>query len=121
MFHRDAIQVREIHGTFGEPGPGAIWVRLAGPIIEGEEPTPAQRVVATADFCNGVSARLDEGWVFMNSDLTVHIGRLPRGEWVALDADSAYHDKGRGVAWGSLWDEMAWVGRSAQTLFLDSV
>jgi hypothetical protein len=121
MFHRNAIEVREIHGTFGEPGSGAIWVRLTSPIVEGEAPTPAQRAVVVADFCNGVSSRLDDSWVFMNSDLTVHIGRLPVSEWVALDADSAYHSLGRGVGWGSLWDESSWVGRSAQTLFLDRV
>lgn len=119
MFHRNAIEVREIHGTFGESGPGAIWVRLTAQVVAGEQPTPAQRAVVVADFCNGVASRLGAGWVFMNSDLTVHIGRVPQSEWVALDADAMYHDKGRGVAWGSLWDEAAWVGRSAQTLFLD--
>ena len=55
----------------------------------------------------------------MNSDLTVHISRYPQGEWVALDAESHYSELGRGVAAGSLWDEKAWLGRSAQTLFLD--
>jgi hypothetical protein len=119
MFHRNAIEVREIHGRFGEKGPGAIWARLTSPIVAGEEPTPAQRAVMVADFCNGVSAWLDSSWVFMNSDLTINLGRHPEGEWVALDAESAYSDRGRGVAYGSLWDERAWVGRSVQTLFLD--
>jgi hypothetical protein len=119
MFHRDALTVRQIHGRFGEPGPGAIWVKLATSIVAGEQPTAAQRAVVAADFCNGISSRLTRGWVFMNSDLTVHLGRHPAGEWVALDADSMYHDLGRGLAWGTLWDTTAWVGRSTQTLFLD--
>jgi hypothetical protein len=119
MFHRHAIEMREIYGGFQDRGPGAIWVRPTVPIIAGEEITPAQRVVVVADFCNGVSRTLDFDWVFMNSDLTVHISRYPEGEWVALDAESHYSELGRGVAAGSLWDEKAWVGRSAQTLFLD--
>ncbi|MEX0864859.1 MAG: thioesterase family protein [Acidimicrobiia bacterium] len=119
MFHRNAIEVRQIHGRFAEKGPGAIWARLVVPIVAGEDPTAAQRAVMVADFCNGVSAALDPGWVFMNSDLTVHLGRHPDGEWVALDAVSIYQELGRGVAAGLLWDQGAWVGRSAQTLFLD--
>lgn len=120
MFHRDAIEIREIHGGFSSVGPGAVWVRPTVPVIAGEAITPAQRAVVAADFCNGVSRKLDlDKWVFMNSDLTIHIGRYPTGEWVALDAQSSYSDSGRGVAAGVLWDQQKWVGRSAQTLFLD--
>jgi hypothetical protein len=121
MFHRGALDAREIVGGFTENGPGAIWVRLAKPIIAGSENTPAQRAVATADFCNGVSRSLGDDWVFMNSDLTVHISRYPAAAWVALDAESHYSENGRGVAAGSLWDEAGWLGRSAQTLFLDRI
>ncbi len=120
MFHRDAIEIREIHGSFSSIGPGAIWVRPTIPVIAGEDITPAQRAVMAADFCNGVSSRLEiDDWIYMNSDLTIHIGRYPTGEWVALDALSSYSDSGRGVAAGVLWDQDLWVGRSAQTLFLD--
>lgn len=119
MFHRNAIEIREIEGGFFDKGPGSVWIRATKPIVAGEPISPAQRVVLAGDFCNGVSRTLDFDWVFMNSDLTVHIGRYPTGEWIALDAESHYSEHGRGVAAGSLWDETAWVGRSAQTLFLD--
>jgi len=119
MFHRNAIEIREVEGGFSEPGPGSVWIRPTVPIVAGEAISPAQRVVVVGDFCNGVSRSLGDDWVFMNSDLTIHIGRYPESEWVALDAESFYSDSGRGVAVGSIWDETAWVGRSAQTLFLD--
>lgn len=120
MFHRDAVEIREVHGGFGSIGPGAIWTRPTVPVIAGRENTPAQRAVIAGDFCNGVSRKLElDDWVFMNSDLTVHIGRYPIGDWVALDAVSSYSDGGRGVASGTLWDGERWVGRSAQTLYLD--
>lgn len=121
MFHRNAIDIREISGGFNVPGPGSVWIRPTVPIVAGEPVSPAQRAVVVADFCNGVSRSLGGDWVFMNSDLTVHIGRYPVGDWVALDAESHYSGLGRGVAAGSLWDETAWVGRSAQTLYLDHV
>ena len=120
LFHRQAIEVREIHGGFTTKGPGAVWIRLTKPIVAGLEVTPVQRAVATADFCNGISRRLDVSeYVFMNSDLTVHLARYPSGEWVALDAESTYGPVGRGVATGSLWDLEGPLGRSTQTLYLD--
>lgn len=119
MFHRNAIEIREIEGGFFDKGPGSVWIKPTVPIVAGQPISPPQRAVLAGDFCNGVSRILDFDWVFMNSDLTVHIGRYPAGEWIALDAESHYSDLGRGVAAGSLWDEAAWVGRSAQTLFLD--
>ena len=120
MFHRDAIEIREIHGGFATIGPGAVWVRPRVPMIAGRDNTPAQRAVIAGDFCNGVSRKLDlDEWVFMNSDLTVHIGRYPSGDWVALDAGSSYSNAGRAVASGTLWDTERWVGGSAQTLYLD--
>lgn len=120
MFHRHAMEVREVVGGFDEEGPGTVWMRLTKPLVAGQENTPLQRMVATADFCNGVSRALDYGsWVFMNPDLTVHISRYPKGEWVALAAESTYGHQGRGLATGTLWDLDGWLGRSTQSLYLD--
>lgn len=120
MFHRHAIEVREAVGSFGEKGPGSVWIRLIKPILAGQEVSPLQRAIATADFCNGVSRGLDmRSWVFMNPDLTVHLSRYPEGEWIGLSAQSSYEDLGRGVATGTLWDETGWLGRSTQSLYLD--
>lgn len=122
MFHRHAMEVREVYGGFSEKGPGAVWMRLTKPIIAGRETTPLQRVVATGDFANGVSRALDYNeWVFMNPDLTIHVARYPKGEWVALEAESGYGELGRGVATGTLWDAYGWLGRSTQSLYLDEV
>lgn len=120
MFHRHAIEVKESRGGFFEKGPGSVWMRLLLPMVAGIDPTPLERTVATADFCNGVSRALDyDQWVFMNPDLTVHISRYPAGEWIGLAAESAYGDEGRGVATGTLWDDTGWLGRSTQSLYLD--
>jgi hypothetical protein len=122
MFHRHAMEVREVEGGFEEEGPGTVWMRLTKPVIAGRETTPLQRLVATADFCNGVSRALDyKTWVFMNPDLTVHVARYPDSEWIALAAVSSYGQLGRGLATGTLWDTSGWLGRSTQSLYLDRV
>lgn len=122
MFHRNAMEVREVVGGFSEIGPATVWMRLVKPIVAGREITPVQRVVATADFSNGISRALDYNeWVFMNPDLSVHVTRYPHGDWIALSAESSYGHEGRGVATGSLWDVTGPLGRSTQSLYLDHV
>lgn len=122
MFHRNAIEVREVVGGFAEIGPATVWMRLVKPIVAGRENTPVQRVVATADFCNGISRALDYNeWVFMNPDLSVHVFRYPQGDWIALSAESTYGHEGRGLATGTLWDVTGPLGRSTQSLYLDHI
>jgi hypothetical protein len=122
MFHRHAMEIREIFGGFETKGPGAVWMRLRKPIVAGEQTTPLQRMAATADFCNGISRGLDyKQWVFMNPDLTVHTARYPKGEWVGLSAESAYENLGRGIATGTLWDTSGFLGRSTQSLYIEVV
>ena len=67
-------------GRFLEPGPATVWMRPRVALVEGEEITPLQRVMLAADGGNGVSAPLDwSGFIFINTDLTVHLLRPPDG------------------------------------------
>ena len=81
------MDYRFARGGFRELGPATVWMRMRQPLVAGEEPSPLQRLLAAADSGNGVSATLDlAGHLFINVDLTVHLIRLPVGEWVCLDA-----------------------------------
>lgn len=75
------------------------------------------RAAAVADFGNGVSATLPfERFLFINADLTLHLARLPRGEWIGLDARTILHEGGMGVAESVLHDRDGPIGRAFQTL-----
>jgi hypothetical protein len=98
-------------------GPGRVWMRLRHPLLPGEQLTPLARLAATADFCNGVSAALPfERFLFINADLTIHLQRLPQGEWIGLDARTRMHAGGPALAEGVLHDERGALGRAFQTL-----
>jgi hypothetical protein len=98
-------------------GPGKVWMRLRHPLLPGEQATPLVRAVATADFGNGISAELPfEDYLFINADLTIHLWRSPRGEWIGLDAQTLLQGGGTGVAESVLHDEHGAVGRAFQTL-----
>jgi len=82
-----------------------------------EPTTPLTRLVATADFGNGVSAALPfEDYLFINADLTIHLWRHPQGEWIGLDAQTLLASGGIGTAESVLHDVSGPVGRAFQTL-----
>jgi acyl-coenzyme A thioesterase PaaI-like protein len=117
-----AVEVSRVHGKWGGAGPAGIWFRLVVPIVAGRETSPLQRVVAAADFGNGVSAALDSSrYSCINADLTVTLHRLPVGEGVGLDAVTYVERAGRGVAESVLHDEQGRIGRGVQTLLIDEL
>jgi hypothetical protein len=67
--------------------PGECWVR---PIV---------------DLVKGESMLSVTEWLFLNTDLTVHIHRVPEGEWIGVQAENHYGRDGVGVSRGMLFDE----------------
>jgi hypothetical protein len=117
--YHTAMDYRFAAGAFLEPGPATVWMRMRQPLVTGEEPTPLQRVMVAADSGNGVSATLDwSRYLFINVDLTVHLHRMPEGEWVCLDAITIPEPTGVGISDTALYDERGPIGRAAQTLLV---
>jgi hypothetical protein len=117
--YHSAVEYRFIEGAFVEPGPAVVWMRSRVPLVAGEELSPLARVLIVADSGNGVSATLDwRRFLFVNVDLSVHLHRLPAGEWVCLDALTLPQPDGIGLADTALFDERGALGRAAQTLLV---
>jgi hypothetical protein len=119
-FASTGMEIRFAEGRFSKPGPALAWFRLQRPLVAGEDPTPAQRAVAAADFGNGVSRILDwDRYLFINCDLTVALHRLPAGEWVGVDAHTELDAAGLGQASSVLLDEHGPIGLGAQSLYVE--
>jgi hypothetical protein len=117
--YHTAMEYRFVAGAFREPGPATVWMRMRQPLVAGEEPTPLQRVLVAVDSANGVSATLDwTRFLFINVDLTVHLSRMPEGEWVCLDAITIPEPIGVGLADTALYDIRGPIGRGLQTLLV---
>lgn len=98
-------------------GPGRVWMRLRMPVLPTAPLSPLTRLAATADFGNGVSSELRfDRFLFINADLSVHLSRPPRGEWIGLDARTLLHPGGSGISESVLHDVDGPVGRAFQTL-----
>lgn len=117
--YHTAMGYRFIEGAFMDAGPATVWMRMAVPLLPDEQPSPLQRVLAAADSGNGVSAALDwKRYLFINVDLTVHLHRMPAGEWICLDAETFPEENGVGMADTRLLDERGQIGRAVQTLLV---
>jgi hypothetical protein len=115
-----AMDISFVSGDFMSPGPAAAWMRLRYPVVAGEPPSPLMRVVASADFGNGLSGVLDfMRYIYINPDLTVYLHRALEGEWVLLDAATEVGPNGVGVAESRLWDLTGPIGRSLQGLLVE--
>ena len=100
-------------------GPGESWLRPTVDLVKGEVMTPVQRLFAVADCANGLGNKLDiRKWTFLNTDLVVHLHRLPEGEWTGIRAETDYGPDGIGATIGTLFDEHGPVGAIQQSVLL---
>lgn len=114
-----AIEWRWLSGGFATPGPGAVWARLRYPLVADEPDSPLARVLAVADSGSGLSGTLDlTSWVFINPELTVHLHREARGEWIHMDSQTTISSGGAGLATTVLSDPDGPVGAGTQALLI---
>ncbi|MDO3635621.1 thioesterase family protein [Mycolicibacterium arseniciresistens] len=95
------------------------WLSPLVPLVDDEETTAVQRLAMVVDSANGAGAALDpERFMFMNTDTTVHLHRLPTGSDFALRARGSIGPDGVGVTTAEIFDRQGFVGTSAQTLLV---
>jgi hypothetical protein len=87
--------------------------------IKGETLTPLERLFAVADCANGIGSKLDiTKWTFLNTDLAVHVFRIPEGEWIGIRAETSHGSDGIGTTVGTLLDEQGAVGSIQQSVLV---
>ena len=96
--------------------PGESWLKPTVDLVKGETMTPLERLFAVADDANGIGTKIDiSKWTFMNTDLVVHVHRIPDGEWIGIRAETNYGPDGIGTTIGTLFDEQVpWGPSSSQ-------
>lgn len=117
--YHTAVETRIARGTWGQ-GPVAAWMRPRVPLVEGEVPSPVQRLLIVADSASGIAVVLEHArYTFVNADLTVAIHRPPEGEWLCLDAATVAEAHGVGLTRARLWDGRGAVGVSLQSCLVE--
>jgi hypothetical protein len=101
-------------------GPGAIWVHFLTDIVEGEPLEPLSLAAILGDFGNGTAPVLPmmEN-TLANMDITVCMSRLPRGEWMLIDAEGETAGHGSGYSRTRLGDAEGMFATAMQSIFID--
>lgn len=95
------------------------WMSPLTPVVDDEETTALQRLALVVDSANGIGAALDpQKFVFMNTDTSVHLHRLPVGSDFALRARGSIGPDGIGATTAEIFDRQGFIGTSAQTLLV---
>ena len=102
-------------------GKGMVWITNELEMVAGEPTTDLVHLLGMVDTANGVVPRLGLGlaeanWMFPNTDLQIHMHRVPVGRWLGIDAVQQYGADGIGVTSAVLHDAYGPFGRSEQIL-----
>jgi len=113
----DTVQWRPQHGE--SAGAAVWWLRPMVGLVDDEPTTALQRLAMVVDSANGIGGVLDpERFVFMNTDTTVHLHRLPSGQDFAVRARGSIGPDGIGVTTAEIFDTQGFAGTCAQTLLV---
>ncbi|WP_204808641.1 thioesterase family protein [Mycobacterium riyadhense] len=100
-------------------GPGESWIKPTADLVNGETMTQLERLFAVADCANGIGSKLDiSKWTFLNTDLAVHVFRIPVGDWIGIRAETNYGPDGIGTTVGTLFDEQGAIGAIQQSVLV---
>lgn len=74
------------------------WLKAGIEVVAGHDPGPFLRLVTTADFASPLTHSSEFGIDFVNTDFTIHLHRLPQGEWIGYELTG--HNSAEGIAVG---------------------
>ena len=108
-----AFEVRAVDGQgFGALGPRRTWLRDTWSLVDGEPMTPFVRAALAADFASPLANSASRGLDYINADLSLHLGRLPDGEWIGLEVADRVAADGMSVAYARFHDQLGPIGWS---------
>jgi hypothetical protein len=116
-----AIDFQRVEGVRQTGEPAQAWIRLRVPVIAGEPTTPLMRLAVTGDFTSALAVGLDfSRFIAINPDMTLHIERLPAGDWIGIEAVTNISADGIGTSSGTLHDLHGQVARSHTALYVST-
>ncbi len=96
------------------------WARLRCPVVEGFETSGTAQLAALVDFASGTGNAMDhERFTSVNTDLSVHIIRSPRSDWLAIRGVTSRAADGIGQSHAIIHDEEGAIAHASASLLLD--
>ena len=109
---------REDPPKSGEPS--TVWVRLRCRLTEDEDTAPILRLATLADFASGTGNDVDYSkYTSINPDLTIHVLRAPRSEWLGIRGITRRAGDGIGQSSAIIHDLEGPIANVSASLLLD--
>jgi hypothetical protein len=100
-------------GGFASAERKRVWTRDTWDLVAGEAISPLVRVALAADLPNPLANMGPEGLPFINADLALSIGRLPRSEWIGLEVTDQLGTDGIAIGSCRIYDTDGPIGWSS--------
>ena len=100
--------------------PAHLWTRLRCRLMEGEQTSPIVQLATLVDFASGTGNAVDYmKYTSINPDLTIHVLREPRSDWIGIRGVTLWGDDGTGQTTASVQDLEGPVAQVQASLLLD--
>ena len=97
-----------------------VWTRLLCRLVDGETPSPTVRLASLVDFASGTGNVMDyDRYTSINPDLTLHILREPRTEWIGIRGSTLRAEDGIGQSSATVFDELGPIAQVQASLLID--
>ena len=97
---------------FDAPGRRQRWLRDRRQLVGGRELSPFVRAALVADIASPLANFGSGGLDYINADLTLHLARLPEGEWIGVETSHRVAASGVSVAMCTMHDRLGPIGSS---------
>jgi hypothetical protein len=117
------FEVRSLEGEGFGSAAGVVrrvWLRDVRPLVPGAGLSPFVRAALASDFASPLANMSTEGLGYINADMTLHLARLPEGEWLGLSTGERVVADGVSVAVCPIHDGRGPVGSSSVSAVLTS-
>lgn len=97
-----------------------LWLRMRIPVVAGEPVRATSRATLPMDCVNLIGVEgLVRGVSMINADVSAHVFRMPRGEWVAMTGHTYFnHAVGHGMSMATMSDHQGVFGVSSTSQIL---
>lgn len=115
-----AMDYERLAGAIGRGAPASVRMRLRTKVVKGEDPTPFQWLVAAADMGSQLGGFLPYAeFRTINADFTIHISRLPREPWIAMDGIHRVAPDAIGQTTATMFDETGFLATMQSSVHID--
>lgn len=105
--------IKNISGAFGVCAQRRVWMSETRELVAGVPITPWMRVALAADFASPCANIGDANLGYINTDVTVYLHRLPRGEWIGMETSNHHATDGIAIGECFMYDEEGAIGAAS--------